>query len=209
MNCNKWIKYLKVGDEVFVVEDRSYYSGAKNSLETVTNIGRKYIFLNGRRQIEIETGMEKKDKNTGVSPSRIYPNEYAYLRKLETERRRIYLYELFKSSGLSESLINKIYTIVENERLSDKTINRMESKFIRVRVEHPQPKKEDIELMQDVVSYHIFNLLKLEGIGLRGFRQYDLEIDVKVKPVLELKEIPANVWTDDLKGLFEYVETKK
>ncbi|WP_409036619.1 hypothetical protein [Mannheimia haemolytica] len=65
--------------------------------------------------------------------------------------------------------------------------NKMGSKFIRVRVEHPQRKKEDIELVQDVVAYHIFNLFKFEESGLRGFSQYDLEIDVKVKPVLEQK----------------------
>lgn len=76
----------------------------------------------------------------------------------------------------------------------------MGSKFIRVRVEHPQRKKEDIELVQDVVAYHIFNLCKFEESGLRGFSQYDLEIDVKVKPVLEQKEMPVDVWIDDLGG---------
>lgn len=50
--------------------------------------------------------------------------------------------------------------------------NKMGSKFIRVRVEHPQRKKEDIELVQDV----------------------------KVKPVLEQKEKPVKVWIDDLGG---------
>ncbi|MEN2901319.1 hypothetical protein NJNGDCLN_02991 [Mannheimia haemolytica] len=78
--------------------------------------------------------------------------------------------------------------------------NKMGSKFIRVRVEHPQRKKEDIELVQDVVAYHIFNLFKFEESGLRGFSQYDLEIDVKVKPVLEQKEMPVDVWIDDLGG---------
>ena len=54
--------------------------------------------------------------------------------------------------------------------------------------------------MQDVIAYHIFNLFKFEENGLRGFSQYDLEIDVKVKPVLEQKEMPVKVWIDDLTG---------
>lgn len=70
----------------------------------------------------------------------------------------------------------------------------------RVRVEHPQPKKEDIDLMQDVIAYHILNLFKFEESGLRGFSQYDLEINVKVKPVIEQKEMPVKVWIDDLTG---------
>ncbi|HGO5823447.1 TPA: hypothetical protein ACK3JW_001115 [Mannheimia haemolytica] len=78
--------------------------------------------------------------------------------------------------------------------------NKMGSKFIRVRVEYPQPKKKDIELIQDVIAYHIVNLFKFDGGRLRGFSQYDLEIDVKVKPVLEQKEIPITVWVDDLGG---------
>lgn len=78
--------------------------------------------------------------------------------------------------------------------------NKMGSKFIRVRVEHPQPKQEDIELMQEVIAYHIINLFKSWPSELRGFSQYDLEIDVKVKPVSDQKEIPVNVWIDDLGG---------
>lgn len=71
---------------------------------------------------------------------------------------------------------------------------------MRVRVEHPQPKQEDIELMQEVIAYQAINLFKSLPVGLRGFRQYDLEIDVTVRPVLERKEIQVNVWIDDLGG---------
>ncbi|STY91739.1 hypothetical protein [Mannheimia haemolytica] len=46
--------------------------------------------------------------------------------------------------------------------------NKMGSKFIRVRVEHPQRKKEDIELVQDVVAYHILIFLNLRKVGYGG-----------------------------------------
>ncbi|EXI61648.1 hypothetical protein AK33_08630 [Mannheimia granulomatis] len=53
--------------------------------------------------------------------------------------------------------------------------------------------------MQEVIAYHIINIFKFCP-ELRGFGQYDLEIDVQVKPVVEQKEIPVNVWIDDLGG---------
>lgn len=78
--------------------------------------------------------------------------------------------------------------------------NKMASKLVRVRIEHPQPKQEDIELMQEVIAYHVINLFKSWPSELRGFRWYDLEIDVNVRPVSGPKEIPVNVWIDDLGG---------
>lgn len=71
--------------------------------------------------------------------------------------------------------------------------NKMGSKFIRVRVERPQPNRNDIELIQEVIAYHIINIFKFCP-ALRGFSQYDLEIDIQVKPVVEQKDIPVNVF---------------
>lgn len=114
MDDKNWIKKLKVGDSVFVVESLFVSSYAIKRTEVVTKIGRKYLTLDNRRKVEIKTGMEKRHVHTGISYSDIYPSEEFYLKKLEICRHKEYLSKFFKSQDPKEELIEQIYEIVKN-----------------------------------------------------------------------------------------------
>lgn len=66
----------------------------------------------------------------------------------------------------------------------------MENQYINVRVDYPALKNEDIRLIQEVVAYHLLTIFKAYPIDLRGFRgfnQYDIKINVDIRPVTSNK----------------------
>ncbi|VEB26211.1 Uncharacterised protein [Actinobacillus lignieresii] len=61
---NDWINNLKVGDSIFIHEYSPYSRNAKNCVEVISKIGKKYITTTKNRVIEIATGNER-SKVTG------------------------------------------------------------------------------------------------------------------------------------------------
>jgi len=107
---NNWIKNLKAGDMIFIHEYSSFSRNAKNRIEVISKIGRKYITTTKNRVIEIATGYER-SKITGALVAKIYPNEYEYSNERKLERKHKESCELLKSTK-SREYIEAVYEIL-------------------------------------------------------------------------------------------------
>lgn len=107
---NDWINNLKVGDSIFIHKYSSYSRNAKNCVEVISKIGRKYITTTKNRVIEIATGHER-SKVTGSLIAKIYTNEGEYLKEIELNRKHSESIELLKSTKTREC-IEAVYAIL-------------------------------------------------------------------------------------------------
>lgn len=104
------INKLKVGDTIFIHEYSSHSRNAKNCIEVISKIGRKYITTTKNRVIEIATGHER-SKVTGALVAKMYPNEYEYSNERKLKQKHQESCELLKNTK-SKELIEAVYAIL-------------------------------------------------------------------------------------------------
>lgn len=110
---NDWINNLKVGDTIFIQEYRMHSKYAKNSTETISKIGRKYITTNKNRMIEIATGHER-SKVTGSLVAQMYQSENEYLKEIELNRKHRESIEFLKNTKTKECIEAVYEVLTEN-----------------------------------------------------------------------------------------------
>lgn len=110
---NDWVNNLKVGDTIFIQEYRIHSKHAKNSTETISKIGRKYITTNKNRMIEIDTSHER-SKVTGALVAKMYQSENEYLKEIELNRKHRESIELLKNTKTKECIEAVYEVLTEN-----------------------------------------------------------------------------------------------